>query len=356
MNYKDLNTCLVCNFPNLKEVLNLGDQPLINNLKDTAEQEELKFPLKVNACPACSHHQLSIAVDPNILFNNYLYTTGTSKSHNRYFEDFAKNIPFLYLKPKEILDIGCNDGSLLREFKKLNWICTGIEPAKNLAETAYNRLDKKAEIVRGFFPHDQLEGYKFDVITAFNVFAHNSDPKTFLKEMALLLNDDGRIYIQTTVTNPGSFYHEHISYFTPRSMFTLIELCGLHVKSFKIVPMHKESYLFEIAKIPKGTDTTLLLNEPLVGYGSAASGMVLLNKYNIKPEYVVDDNPLKQGKFIPGVNIPIFSQDKIIQDERDLNIIILAYNLFDEIKDKIKKIRPNKKDIFINLLTGESFE
>lgn len=351
MSYKELTSCLVCGTSHLKELFSFGEQPLINNLKETAEEEELKFPIKVNTCQICSHAQLSIAVEPGLLFDKYLYTTGVSESHHRYFEEFASKV-----NGRNILDIGCNDGSLLEKFYKLGWHCYGVEPAKNLAEIAYNKCNKNSEIACNYFPNKQFEGHAFDVITAFNVFAHNSDPKTFLKEMALLLNDNGRIYIQTTITEVGSIYHEHISYFNPRSMLYLVSLCGLEIKSFKVVPMHKQSYLFEIAKPNFVMPKKLKLNPPFVGYGAAASGMVLLNNYNVRPEYVVDDNTLKQGKFIPGVNVPIYSQDKIINDPRDLTILVLAYNLFDEIKNKIKKLRPENKDLFVDISTGESFE
>lgn len=343
-----LKNCLVCGNPELKEIYNLGLQPLINNLKTTPNSEELKFPIVVNSCPKCTHQQLSIAVDPELLFKNYLYTTGTSESHIEYFRQFA-----VMVKGRSVLDIGCNDGSLLKCFQKIGCHVLGIDPAKNFEVDGI-------DIIKDFFPSKQIKSRKFDIITAFNVFAHNSNPREFLSAVAGHLTEKGRIYIQTTITNLGCFYHEHVSYFNPLSMFNLADQCGLECKSFKIVSMHKESYLFELAKkkeifVPdKDFYVKNKFKNPMVGYGSAASGMVLVNYFNLELEYVIDDNPLKQGKYIPGTNIPIYNSTGITRDYRDLTIFILAYNLFDEIVGKIKELRPFNKDIFIHPLTGQN--
>jgi hypothetical protein len=107
--------------------------------------------------------------------------------------------------------------------------------------------------------------------------------------------------------------------------------------------MHGESCLFEI-RVPKKQNRNkgFHITSPCVAYGASASEIVLFNYFKIKPEYVVDDNPLKQGKFIPGINSPIVSIQTLEEDNRDLTIII-AHNLFEEIKEKIEKIRPHFK-------------
>ena len=93
----------------------------------------------------------------------------------------------------------------------------------------------------------------------------------------------------------------------------------------------------------------VLLEKPVVAYGASASEVVLFNLTKTVPEYVVDDNPLKQGKFIPGINSPIVNADHLAKDTRDLTIIC-AHNLFDEISTKIKKLRPKNKDQFVRLI------
>lgn len=341
-NYKELKSCLVCGNSDLTELFNFNDQPLINNLKDRPIDNEERYPLILNFCSQCSHHQLSISVNPDLMFKNYLYQTGTSSTHQDYFKRLVSII-----KGKTVLDIGCNDGSLLKEFKKHDWDVMGIDPAQNLNIEGI-------PIIKEFFPSDKLYGKKFDCIMALNVFAHNSYPFEFLLGIKSLLNEGGEIYIQTAPIRMGNIYHEHISYFNPVSMSLLALKCDLEIAGFQNVSMHGGSHLFRLKRLKNFTPSPRIefpkLDNPLVGYGAAANGMSLLNYHNISPEYIVDDNILKQGKFTPGTNIPIYHPDRLINDNRDLNIVILAYNLFDEIVTKIKTLRPTKNDTFIHPL------
>ena len=347
MSLKHLKECLVCG-NTLKVYCDLGEMPLVNNLKESPEQEDIKYPLVVMEC-SCTHKQLSVAVDRGLLFKDYLYQTGASASHIEYFMDFAWKID---LPRGNILDIGCNDGSLLSEFKARDWKCLGIEPSKELCNIC--KQVEGIKVVNDYFPSIKIRG-KFDIITAFNVFAHNDNPRLFLEEMGKLLKPEGRIYILTTPARLDNFYHEHISYFTPQSMMVLASKCGLDVVSFKTVSMHGESYLFEVAKKKEIVKLEYVgisrskIDTHCVAYGASASETVLFNHFQIKPEYVVEDNPLKQGKFIPGINSPIVSAEHIAKDPRNLSIIV-CHNLANEITEKIKKLRPNKKDHIMRLI------
>lgn len=338
---EEIKECLVCGNNNLIMYFSMGMMPLVNNLKNSPEEKENIFPLVVNQCPKCTHKQLSVSVDRELLFNNYLYKTNVSSSHRIFFNDFVKG-----LEGNTVLDIGCNDGALLWAFSQYDWDVRGVEPCRELCEEARR---KGFRVENDFFPtrHEMME--RFDCITAFNVFAHNDNPKKFLIEMSKLLNKAGKIYILTTPSRLDNFYHEHISYFTPQSMMVLAWICGLKVSSFKEVSMHGTSYLFEIFKQETGIPHNVRFSFPIVAYGASASETVLFNYYEIKPEYVVDDNVLKQGKFMPGVNSPIVSREILEKDPRELTIIV-AHHLFDEISAKIKKLRPNKKDRFERLL------
>jgi len=334
---KELKECLVCGNKELKVYCDLGLMPLVNNLKKSPEEKEHIFPLLVNECPICTHKQLSVSVNRELMFKDYLYQTGVSKEHLKFFSEFSYECGF----EGDFLDIGCNDGSLMWKFIERGWKVLGIEPAKNFTWGGLS-------VINDFFPSDKLNG-KFDVITAFNVFAHNDNPEKFLFEMSKLLKEYGRIYILTTPSRLDNYYHEHISYFTPQSMIVLANKCGCEVVSFKTVSMHGESYLFELKNEEIKATPFPPLDFKVVAYGASASETVLFNYYNIKPEYVVDDNTLKQGKFIPGINSPIVSSDHLSKDERDLTIIV-AHHLFDEIVKKIKLLRPNKKDKFERII------
>ncbi len=168
---KELKKCLVCNYGSLEQYCDLGKQPLVNNLMKTPGDVE-KYPLVVNHCPMCTNKQLSLAVDPDLLFKDYLYQTGISESHKKYFEEFAQELT------KEsywgsILDIGCNDAIMLKYFKNRGWDVLGIDPGENFPFT-------NVMVIKDFFPSEKLNLKTFDVITAFNVFAHNDNPKKVL--------------------------------------------------------------------------------------------------------------------------------------------------------------------------------
>lgn len=343
---KELKECLVCGNKDLKVFCDMGQMPLVNNLKNSPDEKDILYPLVVMECLLCMHKQLSVSVDKELMFKNYLYQTGASVQHTNFFMDFVwEEIGFNSPQGRgSVLDIGCNDGSLLDEFLANTWKkAVGIEPSE------IEVLNEEIKVIRDFFPTSKIKE-KFDIITAFNVFAHNDDPRTFLIEMSKLVKYNGRMYILTTPARIDNFYHEHISYFTPQSMMVLAKISGVEVVSFKRVSMHGESYLFELRNPPKTyKNKGFHLTTPYIAYGASASEIVLFNHLHVKPEYVVDDNPLKQGKFVPGINSPIVSCETLQKDPRDLTIIV-AHNLFDEIMEKIKKLRPNKKDVFERLV------
>lgn len=334
--------CLACGHDSCKDIRRTT-LPLVNNLLD--KQEDVFFhSLTIQNCQLCGHSQLKERIDPDKLFKDYLYKTGASKKHQRFFKDFAEALTRKIPRGSKVLDIGCNDGTLLRELKRQGFDVLGIEPAKILAQ----ELEKSGiRVINDFFPVEINE--KFDCLTAFNVFAHNRDPYNFLKNMADILKPEGRIYILTVPISIDNTYHEHISYFTPQSMSALIDRCDLELKTLTETDMHGLSHLFEIRhKRPERSFNLKNLTGNVIGYGASANGIVLMNILNIAPEYVIDDNPLKQGKFIPGNNVPIVSNQALINDIRPLTIIVFAYHLFDEITNKIKSLRPNSNDIFIN--------
>lgn len=399
-----ISFCLACGSPNISLTLDLGEQPLANSYKDTAEEEQKKFPLAVNHCSDCFHVQLTHAVNPDLMFKDYLYVSGTSKTMKAHFEWFADYVDeWFYLcnnrAPDTILDIGCNDGSQLDAFKVKNNPPTtyGIDPAKNL----YPISSGKGHIVSvDYFGSDWVDknpGKGFDVIIAQNVFAHNYAPLDFLKAAKRIMSEDTLLFIQTSqadMIKNGEFdtiYHEHISFFNIYSMFKLCQRAGLLITDVTKCPLHGNSYIFTITKIMRNSRPANLINlidmekkaglynektyveyaeranqiahdlklkvnglrgesNPLkftfVGYGAAAKGMTLLNFTDIKLDFIVDDNPLKQGKFTPGSSIPIVGPEEI--DNLDSIVFVpLAWNFFDEIHAKIKERRNNPLDVFI---------
>lgn len=279
--YKEKKVCLCCGSKRLRKIVDLGNQPLANSFH-TKSQSLQTFPLQVNFCENCSHFQLSHIVNPDYLFKNYLYVSGTTKTLKDFFEQIATDImwhyhiyqfeygflqpfskksedefPYDYVTDKvkegremSILDIACNDGSQLDAFKKLGLKTYGVDPAKNLVEISR----KNHSVVCGYFDGNSLKGKTFDIITAQNVFAHVENPLKFLRNADRVLSKNGLLFIQVSQSNMfkntefDTVYHEHISYFTTQSMAQLVKRANMNLLSIEELDIHGGSKLFVIGK------------------------------------------------------------------------------------------------------------
>lgn len=354
-----LTACLACGGDDLFQYLDLGTQPLANSFHD-GTKELPRFPLAVQACRKCWHSQLTVAVDPHLMFDDYVYASGTSETLRKYFANFAARFP----TGQRVLDIASNDGTLLRAFEGRGCRAVGVEPAHNLVRLC---RDDALDVVEGSWPDTRPDG-KFDVITAFNVLAHTADPFTFLTAAKHHLAPGGTIWVQTSQSNmivDGTFdaiYHEHVSYFTPRSMLALARRAGLCPTAYEEPEIHGGSMLVGLSastlidatfnKSPLydeasytgfarqvertiGTVKQIGMAPPLVGYGAAAKGMTFLNATGLVLDRIVDDNPLKHGLLTPGTNIPI---GPVVDLPRgDGAIVVLAWNFWDEILERIRR-------------------
>ena len=386
-NCEIIEECYACGSSALHKFCSLGSQPLANNLKDTPEQDDELYPLEVNVCMECYHSQLTVSVDREALYKHYLYVSGTSNTLVKEFDQVASQIHSENPGDnKRILDIACNDGTFLKSFRPYKWELHGIDPAENIV-SKINEPD--LNLTCDFFPSVKVKG-AYDVITCFNVVAHIQNPLAFLTDCKRLLQPDGTLYIQTSQKNMivnGEFdtiYHEHHSFFTINSMNELCKRARLSLVDVEYRPVHGTSYLFKIKHnatdnseerinqllqdesalvdaetyeefndkvLNNKTRLTQLIDEsslPVVGYGAAAKGVVMSNYVQRKLKYIVDENPMKIGKIIGGVNIPIVAPETLINEPGDLMIIVYAWNFFDEIHSKIKKLRPNNNDIIVS--------
>lgn len=402
----ELLKCLVCGSTDLTNYLNLGEQPLANSFSIEPGAELEKFPLRVNYCNVCSHSQLSELVDPTALFEDYLYVSGTSQTLKNHFAALARDCAGRIRSSNRptVLSIGCNDATDLQAFQEIGFSVLGCDPAENLrplssakgipVEVAYWTEEVALRLDR-----------KFDVILGCNVLAHNYDPVGFLEACKLALAPEGIVVIEFPLwTNSvksvdvGQVYHEHLSYMNLKSIFTLAERAGLtiqdivdlpsiHGGTVRIVmqdlPAHADKPL-NMLKTEKtqgfhdlGTYTTFAENVnknifaliaavnvqkqigySVVGYGAAAKTSTILNSAPgfIKIDSVVDDAPMKVGRFIPGSEIPILPTDALKDHPGLLAIVIFAHNFKDEIIKKIKAQRPNPGDVIINVVPGVSVE
>ncbi len=377
-NFINLDKCLCCKSNNLKTILNLQNQPLANSYLHSRFEDEKSYPLELNYCINCTHLQLSVGVNPDLLFKNYLYVSGTTQTLKNYFDNFVQTVSeyMSYSGPYNVLDIACNDGSQLDAFKKYGHLTYGIDPAENL----YNTSSKNHNVICDYFNSDSVNKLgikKFDIIIAQNVFAHNTYPEDFLKVCEKYLNFNGKLFIQTSQADMikyaqfDTIYHEHISFFNTKSMATLASHSNMFLEDVFKTDIHGTSYVFVLTKDINLDNTEFLVSNETtqtleivtdfaekakkvvsslkseldnfksyfkIGYGAAAKGNTLLNFGEIDLDYIVDDNPLKQGLYTPGRKIKIVSLDEALKLAGDKTIvwIPLSWNFFDEIKERIK--------------------
>ena len=405
--------CLCCGKENLDILLDLNEQPLANSYHDNSEELE-KYPLGVNLCQDCYHIQLTDAVNPDLLFKDYLYVSGTTqtlKDNFKWFADYVvENHPVVNklrgTGVSSVLDIACNDGTQLDFFKEKGIATYGIDPAENL----YELSSKNHNVICDYFDSKlyeegwPLDGYKtFDIIIAQNVFAHNRNPKKFLDDCEKIMNDDSKLYIQTSQAEMilnnqfDTIYHEHISFFNINSFNELTKRTNLHLVDVIKTPVHGISYLFtlsknshNIQKVKNELDVEkqrglssqktydnyklkvleivenfkLLVEQSrdegykIVGYGAAAKGMTFLNFADVKLDVIIDDNPLKQKLYTPGTNIIIKSVEHLKSYNEDDKILFipLAWNFYDEIRERIVNVRNNNNDEFLRYFPAVKIE
>ena len=377
--------CRSCGEKNLKRVVSLGYQPLANNLLNKKDSKCELYPLEMNYCLDCHNCQLSMVVDPKKMFSKYLYLSSTSETFRRHFEYAAKQyIKEFKLSSKKsyVIDIGSNDGVALKPFKDLGFKkILGVEPAKNLAKLANQN---KIKTVNCFLDNFNLKKIKknADIILASNVFAHSDKLKEMAECMLKLLKNSGTIiievqYLLNTLQDLtfDNIYHEHYNYWSLTSLVNFFNQFKVKIIKAERIKTHGGSLRIYVkkdknSKIEKNVKELLKIEEKfgikkyetykkfgeeiykirqnvkknikklktngkkLIGYGSPAKATTALNFFGISDEieFIVEDNKLKQGKFLPGMKIPITSKLNI--KEKPDYALVLAWNFFDEIKKK----------------------
>ena len=238
-------TCRLCNSNCLDSVLKLKSTPPANAFvsKSQLSYYQKTFPLEVFFCNNCKHVQLLDVVSPSVLFENYVYVSGTSPVFINHFEEYAKSIIKEFRPSHEelIIDIGSNDGTLLSSFKSKGYKILGIEPAKGIAKEA---LKKGLETINDFFDFELSKYIKekyplASVITANNVFAHCDDLIGIVRGVKNLLSEKGVFifevsYLVDVLENTlfDTIYHEHLSYHSVIPLYKFFEENGMHL--FKV--------------------------------------------------------------------------------------------------------------------------
>lgn len=391
MDLTEIKKCLACGSVDLIPVLDLNDQPLANSYKKSKDEPEASYPLKINRCEHCYHVQLTHVVNPDLIYKNYLYVSGTTKTYVDYMGWYADFVCEQFnVFPQSVLDIGCNDGSQLDKFKAKGLETFGVDPAENLFELS----SKNHNVTCGYF--DEKYSQPVDIITIQNAFAHNPNPLELLKNCKKNLNIDGLIFIQTSQADMilndefDTIYHEHISFYNIKSMMFLCNRAGLNLIDVVKTPIHGTSYIFIISAdmsapaniknlIDIETNAGLYNKETytryskncidmvekfrevveehrtngykIVGYGAPAKGNTFLNFAKVPLDMIIDDNPMKQGLYTPGSSIGIVGSEvlKSFEEHDRILFIPLAWNFFKEIRERIIKQRNNFNDVFLDM-------
>ena len=389
-----VDKCRICGEPLPPAVMSLGGQTLANNLIEAPSSVEPVVLLDLTACRQCKLVQLTRVVNSDVLFRNYLYAPGFSPTFQQHFKDLAEDAT-RSMGGGLAVDIGSNDGTLLSKFKDLGWVVAGIEPSEVQARQARAVGIMTLHDYWGPLARQWVEGHygKADVITATNVFAHVDNIQGFVEQVQRLLKPEGvfilevpYLYSMFTGGTWDMIYHEHLSYFHMTPLKHLFEANHLRIAATQVVPIHGDSLRVWVqhsdASVPLlsgfGRDVlldkeastsvvedltqfgldctqkrdevreyvykTVAMGKRVVGYTAPAKATVLINycgftSYHI--EYIVDDSPLKVGRFLPGSNIPVVSSSRLEEAPPDV-IVVFAWNV---VHDILPKLPPNAKVI-----------
>ncbi len=390
--------CRFCESDLSLEMIDLVNSPASNSYltAENLNHPEVYYPLKVMVCTDCWLVQIEESVSHCEIFDkDYSYFSSYSKSWLNHCETYAGMITKkLELDENSlVLEVASNDGYLLNYFKCRNIKCLGIEPTKSTAAICEQ---KGIETLVEFFGTKLAttladQGRLMDLIIGNNVLAHVPDINDFVAGFSIVLKPNGVITMEfphlmrlIEFKQFDTIYHEHYSYlslYTVNKVFEKHNLCIFDVEqlpthggSLRIYAGHQDAKQDYISKdvinlIAKEKEFGLLSpetyqhfsdriksikddfnsflvdcsksNKKVVAYGAAAKGNTFLNFCGIKKdliEYVVDASPYKMGKFMPGSHLPIVNETSIKESQPDY-VVILPWNLMDEIIDQLSYVR-----------------
>lgn len=378
--------CRLCKSENLYQFLDLGYHPHSDQFRETNNESETRYPLKLLMCRDCGAAQISYTVEKEVMFTkDYMYQSSITETAKRHWKELVEDV----VKTTGIIegttvDIGGNDGTLSLEFKEKGFEVLNIDPCKEVSDISRER---GVPTITDFFNKDLADKIgKIDIITGTNVFAHIHDHDEFIKTLLKIMKDDSVFIFESPYFGEflkgleyDTVYHQHLLYLSLRPVIKFLGKYGLEVFDVRFTPLHggafrcyiakkssykvkpivaeilgkenwKESQLIEWGKkCKKHRDELFDLIYSLYKKGkkiccvsAPAKGMTLLNYTGIGRfiSFITEKSKLKIGKYTPGTKI------KIVGDEELVNAdvaILLAWNFADE----IIKNNSNYKGIWI---------
>lgn len=375
--------------------LDLGDTALANQFlrEEEVQSRESKYPLRVGFCRSCGHVQLMESVPPGLMFQNYLYISSASDTLKKHLWELSDELVERYRLGAAdlVIDIGCNDGTLLQGFKRHGIRPLGVDPAQNLAEFASSDgIERYTDLFTAATAQEIASRWgRATLVTATNTFPHIQNLGDFIQGIKTVLKPGGIFVVEMhyllDLIDQVAFdtiYHEHVSYWALGPMKHLFERHGMSVVDAERVPLHHgqlrvhvqrqgerrvHSGVAEILaeeraaaldrfetflrfaeraqKIKRDLHETLTglaqRGRRVAGYGAPAKGNTLLEYLEIGREllpYIVDRSPLKQGLYTPGTHIPVVGPERLLLDQPDY-VLLLAWNFVDEIIEQQMEYR-----------------
>ncbi len=389
-------SCRSCGKQELITILSLGKTPLANALLtlEQLSQEERTFDLDLVFCPSCSLVQITETVAPEKLFREYFYLSSFSETMLRHSEENVRDlIQSRGLDENSfVIEIASNDGYLLRYYKDAAVPVLGIEPARNIAQTA---VELGIPTVCEFFDTALAqkliaEGKRADIVHANNVLAHVPDLNGFVHGIQLLLKDSGVAVLEVPYVKDmidhrefDTIYHEHLCYFSLTALDHLFRRHGLLIEDVKRLDIHGGTLRLYARKQDTQSNSRSAVVDKMLGdeaawvrnsefyrafgeeverlrgdlvgmlsrlkaegkriavYGASAKGSTLLNYFRLgRPllDFVVDRSTIKQGYYTPGTHLPIYSPSVLLNEKPDY-VLLLTWNFADEILQQQSEYR-----------------
>ena len=385
--------CRMCQSSNLKQWLDLGLHPHSDHFHKEKEAE-MFYPLGVSVCEDCGLNQLTYIVAKEELYlKDYLYESSITKTADDHWTEFAQSsVKKLGIeKDSLIVDIGSNDGSLLTKYQAEGMQVMGFDPTPEATQIA---IDRGVPTVQDFFTQEKaLANFKentVDLIVGTNVFAHVDNLDDFIEGVKSILKINGTFIFESPYFGEflkgleyDTVYHQHLSYLSLKPLVNFLEKHGMEAFDVEQHELHGGGFRVYIAR--KGQRTlspnvaVMLANETwnedtleefahdtrksrddivnlmqllrmegktVAVVSTPAKGNTLLNYTGIGRyiDFATDKSKLKQGRFLPGTQIEVFSDDELVKRQPDY-VLVLAWNFFDEIFENVRKTGYNGKFI-----------
>jgi len=376
--------CRLCGSKKLKMVLDLGpsalcDDYLIKKIK------QKKFPLRLFLCKNCGFLQIDAIIVPQAIYRNYIYKTTSSFGLSKHFESYAEAVDKFAGRSnyKFVVDVGSNDGTLLKKFKEKNKRVLGVEPSTKTAKRATREgIPTIGEFFNSDLSDQIVKKYgNADFVTVNNLFANIDNLRDFTRGLIDLLNPEGVLVIESSYAHDmvknmvfDFIYHEHLSYFSIQPLMRFFQDLGMKLIHLEKSPSKGGSLRYywakassslktdqktkaliqgekpfteitfktfhkEIQTQKKNLDNLLNKNKSrvVVGYGASATSTTLISYFGLsrRLDYLVDENEAKIGTFSPGCHLPVYHPEKL-RNEKNPVLIILAWRFLKTIYPKIE--------------------